>query len=121
MSFDLPRITVRELIHERVRLELERLDQLSRRNPVTVDLTEVEQRLNDADRPSPITGFLIGDGSAADRLAAEKHKAVAEKAFLAGRYFVLLDDCQAEDLDEIIDLARTTEVTFLLLTPLKGG
>ena len=28
---------------------------------------------------------------------------------------------QAESLDEEVELAATTEVTFLLLTPLKGG
>lgn len=121
MSFDLPRITVRELIHERVRLELERNDELRRSDPATVKLTDVEKRLNAAARPSPITGFMLDDESAPDRLSASKQTAFAEQAFEEGRYFVLLDDRQAEGLDEMIDLARTCEVTFLLLTPLKGG
>lgn len=121
MSFALPRITVRELIHERVRLELERNDELRRSDPATVNLTDVEKRLNAAARHSPITGLMLDDATASNRLSASKQTAVAEKAFQEGRYFVLLDDRQAESLDEMIDLARTTEATFLLLTPLKGG
>lgn len=45
----------------------------------------------------------------------------AEQAFVAGRYYLLLDDRQADDLDEAVDLDRTSEATFLLLTPLQGG
>ena len=45
----------------------------------------------------------------------------AEKAFQAQRLFVLLDDKQARDLDEQVDVERTGAATFLLLTPLQGG
>lgn len=121
LNFTLPRISVRELIHERVRLELERLDELGSADPATVDLTDSEKRLNDAARNSPITSFILDNESTLDRSSARKQTSIAEKAFRDGRYFVLLDDSQAESLDEMIDLARTTEVTFLLLTPLKGG
>lgn len=121
LNFSLPRISVRELIHERVRLELERLCELRNTDPATVDLTDVEKRLNEAARNSPITGFILENASPLDRSSASKQSSVAEKAFEQGRYFVLLDDRQAESLDEMIDLTRTAEVTFLLLTPLKGG
>ena len=47
--------------------------------------------------------------------------AAAEVSFVTGRYYLLLDDRQAVDLDEEIDLARTESATFLLITPLKGG
>jgi hypothetical protein len=120
LNFTLPRISVRELIHERVRLEVERLGELGSADPATVDLTAIEKRLNDAAR-TPITSFILDDESTLDRSSARKQTSIAEKAFREGRYFVLLDDSQAESLDEMIDLARTTEVTFLLLTPLKGG
>lgn len=121
LNFSLPRISVRELIHERVRLELERLGELRRTDPATVDLTDVEKRLNNAARNSPITSFMLNDEPTLDRSSARKLTSVAEKAFQEGRYFVLLDDRQAGGLDEMIDLARTAEATFLLLTPLKGG
>lgn len=45
----------------------------------------------------------------------------AERAFLEGGFYLLLDDRQAERLDEEIDLASTTSATFLIITPLKGG
>lgn len=121
LNFTLPRITVRELIHERVRLELGRLGELRYTNPATVDLTDLEKRLNGAARNSPLSGVLLDCEEPVDRSPTGKQAAAAERAFQDGRYFVLLNDRQAENLDETIDLARTTEVTFLLLTPLKGG
>ena len=66
-------------------------------------------------------GVLLDCEGPVDRSPTGKQAAAAERAFQDGRYFVLLNDRQAENLDETIDLARTTEVTFLLLTPLKGG
>lgn len=45
----------------------------------------------------------------------------ALKAFEAGRYFVLIDDQQIEDIDKMIELTPKTEAVFLRLTPLIGG
>jgi hypothetical protein len=119
LDFALPRISVRELIHERVRLELERLGEWRSAEPATLALTETEKRLNGAARPSPISGLLTADDSHGG--SASRQISRAEQAFLEGRYFVLLDDRQAESLDEQVELERTSEVTFLLLTPLRGG
>jgi hypothetical protein len=44
----------------------------------------------------------------------------AEQGFLRNRFFILLDR-QAEHLDDQLELDKTGEVTFLLLTPLQGG
>ncbi len=72
----------------------------------------------------------IGDGTVAERGfgilfdrgdTREAIAAAAEQAFVAGQYFLLLDDRQALSLDEEIDLTRTGTATFLLVTPLKGG
>jgi hypothetical protein len=112
-------ITVRQLIHERVRLEQERLAERRRSGqPLTIDITPEEARLNQAERPSPLAAAML-DADAAP--GAQARARTAEQAFAAGRFFVLLDDRQAEDLDEVIDLAATTTATFLLLTPLRGG
>ncbi len=121
LNFALPRISVRELIQERVRLELERVGDVRSADPATLELCEIEKRLNGAPRMSPITSFMLDDQSKTDRFRADKQASVAERAFQAGRYFVLLDDRQVESLDEMIDLLKTNEVTFLLLTPLQGG
>jgi hypothetical protein len=37
------------------------------------------------------------------------------------RFFILLDDRQAEHLDDELKLDQTGNVTFLQLTPLQGG
>ncbi len=115
LDFKLPKITVRQLIHERVRLELERLAEFRQSDPQTVALTEDEKRLNGTKRPTALAGLL------SDALSHSRQIDVAEKAFESNQYFILLDDRQAESLDEMIDVKRTSEVTFLLLTPLKGG
>lgn len=117
IDFTRPRITVRELIHERVRLELDR-EAERRGSGANVAITPEEARLNLAERPWPLAAAMLDDGDAPG--VASKAR-TAEQAFIQGRYFVLLDDRQADDLDEVIDLAATRQATFLILTPLKGG
>ena len=103
-SFATPTITVRELIAARVALHWEQ-----RAEAVGEGggrgwgglLTRHDDTLADAPLP---------------RMLAR-----AEEAFVSGRYFLLLDDRQAQDLDERVELTNTGSATFLLLTPLKGG
>lgn len=119
MDFTRPTITVRELIHERVRLELEREAERRRSaGNAAIPITPEEARLNLALRPSPLAAAMFDDP---DAPGAQAKVRLAERAFAEGRYFVLLDDRQADDLDEVIDLAATSQATFLMLTPLKGG
>lgn len=115
MDFARPKISVRQLIHERVRLELERRDTLQCSGPVTLRLTETEKRLNQQKRPEAKASLVSPEGP------YERQIENAEQAFEANQYFVLLDDRQATSLDELIDVESTGEVTFLLLTPLQGG
>ena len=117
IDFTRPTITVRELIHERVRLELKRAAE-RRGSGANVAITPEEARLNLAERPSPLAAAMFDDGYAP---GAKGKASTAEQAFVQGRYFLLLDDRQADDLDEVIDLAATSQATFLILTPLKGG
>jgi hypothetical protein len=42
-------------------------------------------------------------------------------AFARNRFVVLVGDRQVEELDDVVDLHRDTEVTFLKLVPLVGG
>ncbi len=65
---------------------------------------------------------MLGDDSAVpDAAHGQRQRRVAEQAFEQGRFYVLLGDRQAEDLDQVIDLASVRQATFLLLTPLRGG
>ncbi|MEQ9438806.1 MAG: hypothetical protein RIG62_07140 [Cyclobacteriaceae bacterium] len=54
-------------------------------------------------------------------LDAEKQVYLALDSFLKNSYFVLIDDVQAETLDQEITLQPHTKITFLKLTPLVGG
>lgn len=105
--FERPRITVRELIAARVELEIESNDDRGMFAGAGSD--PLADRLNGPAEPHDGVG-------GADRLIAE-----AETAFARGRYFILTADRQLRTLDEEIDLAATSEVTFLLLMPLRGG
>lgn len=100
--FTRPTVTVREVIRARVELTWE-----AARAAAVGDAPDANERGFDA--------LLRAQGSIEDAVA------VAERGFLAGHYFLLLDDQQADDLDMDVDLARTAAATFLLLTPLKGG
>jgi hypothetical protein len=107
IRFERPKASVRELIRARVELEVER-----RGDPPAPDPAERGAR-----------GFMatflgLGRKGSNDVEALVEE---AERGFSLGRYFILLDDRQAESLDEQIDLDRTAGATFLLLTPLQGG
>lgn len=122
IDFARPTITVRDLIHERVRLEVERIEAQRKIGSYVLTPTPEEQRLNAASRTSPLTHVMLGEGDdQADAAKGQRQMFAAEQAFAQGRYFVLLDDRQAEDLDEVIDLVSVRQATFLLLTPLRGG
>jgi len=46
---------------------------------------------------------------------------LALTAFARNGFVVLVGDRQVEELDEVVELRRDTEVTFLRLVPLVGG
>lgn len=100
--FTRPTATVREVIRARAELHWE-----AAREAAFGDRADTAERG---------FGALFRD---LDR--AEEVIAAAEQGFVAGRYYLLLDDRQVDDLDEEVDLARTASATFLLITPLKGG
>jgi hypothetical protein len=54
-------------------------------------------------------------------LDCEKLHARALLAFEQNRYFILIDNNQAENLEQEIVLTSQSQVTFLRLTPLVGG
>ena len=74
-----------------------------------VEPTNAERTLN---------GYKIKPARIIDE---EKQVYVALEAFLKNAYFVLVDDKQAESLDEEVVLAPYRSVSFVKLTPLVGG
>lgn len=116
-----PVITVRELIAARVDLELEahRNREADIRGRASPDISSRELQLNGADkalRTSIFHGCRAGETVARDRMIE-----AAEQGFLRNRFFILLDDRQAEHLDDQVELDKTGNATFLQLTPLQGG
>ena len=115
-------ITVRELLLMRVELEWrdrnEPIADLHAGGHVAPDSHEA--RLNRGTEGG-VRGFFVGESCAVPERRLERMCAAAEQAFLDQRIFVLLDDRQAENLDQVIEVERTGAATFLLLTPLQGG
>ena len=104
------RITVRDLIRQRVWHEVE---EYNRRKPDTfrglVQPTDSERTLN---------GYRLKQPRAID---ASTQLAKAIDAFQRNQIIMLVDDRQVESLDEEIILGPNTRVSFLRLTPLVGG
>jgi len=122
-------MSVRELLHARIDLELERtrderhealrLSRAAAAEHARGYAGTREWRLNGPTKTyRPALFVPPGDEPVPDR---EALFGTVEEAFCASRFFVLLDDRQAESLDEMIEIDRTGEATLLLLTPLKGG
>jgi hypothetical protein len=115
LEFPTERISVRELIRERVYQEVQdfNLKQGERVFRGLVQPTEAEQVLND--KPN------------AYRLKAHRQiewKPQFEKAldaFNANGFFILIDDKQAESLDQEFVIGHGSQVSFVKLTPLVGG
>jgi hypothetical protein len=106
-------ITVRELIRSRVYQEVQdfnlRQSQGAPRFRGLVTPTDAEQSLNGARLKTP----RDIDWKAQFDKACE--------AFDRNGFFLLVDDRQAESLDQTITLRHDTKVTFVKLVPLVGG
>lgn len=99
LAFDTHSITVREIISERVRDEVDRINA----NPCNA--TDVEH-------------LLVKYGKELDAEQAIKQ---ALDAFEQNEFFVLLDNTQTNDPDHIVDVRETDKVSFVKLTRLVGG
>jgi hypothetical protein len=104
------RLTVRELIRSRVYQEVQdyNLRQPERFRGL-VQPTDAEQTLN---------GFKLKKPRQIDW---KRQYDLAVEAFEVNRFLILVDDRQAESLDEEIVVGPETRVSFLKLTPLVGG
>ena len=112
LSVDLltSRVTIRELIRSRVHQEVK---DYNRSSPGyfrgLVQPKEAEKVLN---------GYKLQKQR---RIDWEEQFERALEAFQKNGFFVLLDNHQAESLDEEIEITPDTRVTFVKLVPLVGG
>lgn len=111
LEFMTDRITVRELIRSRVYQEVQ-----------DYNLRKTTAPFRGLVQPSPTEQALNKSGSSSPReLDWKRQFAAACEAFAAGRVLILIDEHQAEDLEEAIVIAPGTDVAFLKLVPLVGG
>lgn len=103
-------VSVKELIKMRVTKEIEAYNnRLPEYFNGLVAPTDAERTLN---------GFKLKPKQVID---AEKQVYVALDAFQKNGFFILVDNQQLEDLDEIVRLQSTSKISFVKLTPLIGG
>jgi len=105
------RITVRDLLRERVHHEVREFNRQQDKL--------VFQGLG---QPGDTERTLNGNKLKVHRpLDWEVQFALAVEGFAKNAYFVIIDDRQAEALDEAFVVGPLTTVTFVQLTPLVGG
>lgn len=104
------RLALRELIRRRVYQEV--AEHNAAQSEVfrgLVQPTDTEATLN---------GYRM---KSARRIDPRRQFDLAVTAFSRNGFVVLVDDRQVEELDDVVELHRDTEVTFLKLVPLVGG
>jgi len=105
------RTTVQNLIAARVTSEVNSYnDKLPEYFKGLIQPSEAEKTLN---------GFRLKRRE--KKIDVEKQIWTALDAFLKNGYFILIDNQQAEDLDQEVLVNKTTEINFVKLTQLVGG
>jgi len=103
-------VTVADIIRARVTAEVDRYNNRADEYfKGLIQPTDTEQTLN---------GFKM---KAKRKIDPEKQVYVALDAFQKNGYFVLIDNLQAESLEQEVLLTVDTTVSFVKLTPLVGG
>ena len=107
LQFESEYVTVKEVIEARLEVEIKRFEQ--QRGSYTNGLvlpTNLEQRLNKQQKP---------------KVDPEKQLYVALHAFENNGFILLVDDEQAENVQQKVLVDETTRVSFIKLVPLVGG
>ena len=110
LEFLTERITVRELIRSRVYQEVQ--DYNTKKPECFNGLVQP------GDAEKTLNGFKLRKTREVDW---REQFRLATEAFEQNRILVLVNDRQAEGLDENIELTPQTQVSFLKLVPLVGG
>ena len=110
LNFKDEKVTIQEIITQRVQQEVEAYNKkLPSIFHGLIQPSEAERALN---------GYKMKNKVKVD---AEKQVLTALAAFKSNGFFVLVDDHQAEELDELVTVKPSTVVSFVKLTPLVGG
>lgn len=110
LSMKSSRVTIKDIIETRVLAEVDRYNNaLPEYFKGLVQPTQAERTLN---------GYRM---RVRQKVDPEKQIYIALDAFQKNGYFVLVDEFQAEGLDQVVMITPETQVSFLKLTPLVGG
>jgi len=110
LRFDKIEVTIRDIIRERVYLEIEKYNKKADGYKFALVRPKDEEML------------LNGRKKVVKhRVNPEKQLEVALKAFSGNGFFILVDDVQAEELDQVVTIRPDTLISFVKLTPLVGG
>ncbi|WP_347905640.1 hypothetical protein [Pseudomonas purpurea] len=112
LQFPTETITVRQLIRERVYQEVQGQEQASPSGRHYLVVPEAQEVLLNGERKAP---------EAAHPIDWRKQVEIAFEAFERNGFFILLDDRQAQSLDEPLTIRHDSVVNFIKLTPLVGG
>lgn len=110
LSFDSEITTTRAIIELRVKQEVERYNE--KKNSAFNGLVQpkLQEIILNARTPKQ-----------QPKVDAEQQIYIALDAFQKNGYFILVNNQQLEDLDELITLTPQTTISFIKLTPLVGG
>jgi len=104
------RVTVRDLIEARVWAEVEAYNK------------KVPEFYNGLVQPSDAEQTLNGYRMKTRKnIDAEQQVYVALDAFMKNGFFILIDQVQAETLDQTVRINENSHISFIKLTPLVGG
>ena|SRR5579871_5227381 len=111
LSFPVGTITAREIVHSRVRLEVERnnSEPSPRVFPSLVTPSPDERELNEPLRSPPRL------------LDADRQVEIAVNAVIKGRVVIMFNGQQVMDIDAPLIVTPVSEARFLKLVPLVGG
>ena len=110
LYFPAEEVSVRELIHQRVKEEVEKYNQsLTGRFMGLIQPTDSEAELN---------GFKMKKNRPVN---IEKQQKTAIEAFERNGFFLLVNDTQVTELDHTFIITPNTQVGFIKLVPLVGG
>lgn len=102
--------TVQDIIKARVHAEVE---SYNKRMP-----EYFKGLVQPKDAETTLNGFRVKEKRKVD---AEKQILTALDAFNKNGYFVLIDNIQAENLEQMVVINANTSISFVKLTPLVGG
>ena len=110
LDFTTESVTVKDIIIKRVQQEVEVYNQkLPEYFNGLIEPSEAEKTIN---------GYKLKPKKLID---VEKQVYIALDAFQKNGYFLLIDNIQAESLDQPVLLHQATVISFVKLTPLVGG